>query len=91
MELATRHRRAVRTSRLNCGRQTTLTPRPTPMDERPLIVSAKALSQLSLTLPTEGSMPASASHSVYLIEIYWLPRHGARDRGVPAPTGAMDL
>ena len=25
------------------------------------------------TLPTEGSMPASAKRSVFLIETYWLP------------------
>lgn len=40
----------------------------------PLIVSAKALSQLSPTLPTDGSIPASASRSLYLIETYWRPR-----------------
>src|SRR5271155_736170 len=38
------------------------------------MVSARALSYLSPTLPTEGSMPASAKRSVYLIETYWLPR-----------------
>jgi hypothetical protein len=31
---------------------------------------ARALSKLSPTLPTEGSMPASVSRSVYLIETY---------------------
>ena len=35
---------------------------------KPLTVSARALSYESLTLPTDGSMPASASRSVYLIE-----------------------
>lgn len=39
-----------------------------------LIVSARALSWLSPTLPTEGSMPASANCSVYLTDGYWLPR-----------------
>jgi hypothetical protein len=38
------------------------------------MVSARALSWLSPTLPTEGSTPASAKRSVYLIETYWLPR-----------------
>jgi len=42
--------------------------------QRPLIVSAKALSWLSPTLPAEGSMPASASRSVYLIDRYCDPR-----------------
>ncbi len=40
---------------------------------KPLIVSARALSYESPTLPTEGSMPASASRSVYLMETYWAP------------------
>ena len=39
-----------------------------------LIVSAKALSLLPPTLPTDGSTPASAQRSVYLIETCWLPR-----------------
>ena len=34
------------------------------------MVSARALSKESPTLPTEGSMPASARRSVYLIETY---------------------
>src|ERR1700722_9426218 len=37
------------------------------------MVSARALSKESPTLPTEGSIPASAKRSVYLIETYWLP------------------
>ena len=37
----------------------------------PLIVSARALSKESPTLPTDGSIPASAKRSVYLIETYW--------------------
>src|ERR671911_1136274 len=46
-----------------------------------LIVSARALSYESPTLPTEGSMPASASRSVYLIETYWTPcRYDGRAR-----------
>ena len=43
----------------------------TPALNRPLIVSASALSQLSPTLPAEGSMPASANRSVYLIDRCW--------------------
>jgi len=35
-----------------------------------MIVSARALSQLSPTLPTEGAIPASARRSPYLIETY---------------------
>ena len=38
--------------------------------KRPLIVSANALSLLSPTLPTDGSIPASASRSVYLVATY---------------------
>src|ERR1700728_127324 len=37
------------------------------------MVSARALSYESPTLPTEGSTPASARRSVYLMETYWLP------------------
>src|ERR1700722_15250151 len=37
------------------------------------MVSARALSKESPTLPTEGSTPASARRSVYLMETYWLP------------------
>jgi hypothetical protein len=39
-----------------------------------LIVSASALSYEPPTLPTEGSIPALARHSVYRIETYWTPR-----------------
>lgn len=38
------------------------------------MVSARALSSLSPTLPTEGSMPAATSRSVYLIETWCTPR-----------------
>ena len=41
---------------------------------RPTTLSARALSLLSLTLLTDGSIPSSASRSVYLIDRYWLPR-----------------
>jgi hypothetical protein len=41
--------------------------------ERPMIVSANALSQESPVVPTEASIPASAKRSVYRIERYWLP------------------
>ena len=37
------------------------------------MVSARALSHLSPTVPTLGSKPGSASRSVYLIDRYWLP------------------
>ena len=37
------------------------------------MVSAKALSYASPTLPTDGSMPAFPKRSVYRIETYWLP------------------
>ena len=37
---------------------------------RPLMVSASALSQLSPTLQTDGSIPASARRSEYLIDRY---------------------
>src|SRR4051812_24115424 len=37
------------------------------------MVSARALSWESPTLPTEGSTPASARRSVYLMDTYWLP------------------
>jgi hypothetical protein len=30
-------------------------------------------------LPTEGSMPAAASRSVYLIETYWAESNGRRN------------
>ena len=43
------------------------------------MVSARALSQESLTLPTEGSMPASARRWVYLIETYWAGSTGRRN------------
>ncbi len=43
------------------------------------MVSAKALSYESPTLPTEGSMPASASRSVYLIDTYCLHSSGRRN------------
>src|SRR3954447_15248365 len=39
---------------------------------RPLIVSASALSYESPTLPTEGSIPASSRRSVYRIATYWV-------------------
>lgn len=41
---------------------------------RPLIVSASTLSYESPTLPTEDSIPASASRYVYRIDRYRLPR-----------------
>src|ERR1700689_4672464 len=37
------------------------------------MVSARALSYESPTLPTEGPRPAPARRSVYLMEPYWLP------------------
>lgn len=40
------------------------------MKSRPITVSASALSYESPTLPTDGSMPAWARRSVYLIETY---------------------
>src|SRR4249920_2416464 len=46
---------------------------------RPITVSASALSYESPTLPTEGSMPASASRSLYLIETYWADSNGRRN------------
>lgn len=53
-------------------------PRPASPDhlgfEEPLMLSASALSRVSMTLPTDGSMPPSAKCSPYLIERYWLPR-----------------
>jgi len=42
--------------------------------QRPMIVSAKALSWLSLTLPTEGSVLTSARRSVHFIDTYRDPR-----------------
>lgn len=39
----------------------------------PLIVSAKALSQLDPTDPTEAAIPASERRSDKAIEVYWLP------------------
>ena len=41
---------------------------------KPMMVSASALSSLSPTVPTEGSMPASFRRSVYRMDTYWLPR-----------------
>ena len=38
------------------------------------IISAKTLSKSLLTLQMEGSMPASASRSMYLNDRYWLSR-----------------
>jgi hypothetical protein len=38
-----------------------------------MIVSAKALSKLSPTEPTEQAAPASASCSVERMDRYWLP------------------
>src|SRR6476620_1367161 len=43
------------------------------------MVSASALSKESPTLPTEGSTPASARRSVYLIEMYWADSNGRRN------------
>src|SRR6476661_9104645 len=43
------------------------------------MVSASALSKESPTLPTEGSTPASARRSVYLIETYWADSNGRRN------------
>jgi hypothetical protein len=40
----------------------------------PITDSANALSYESPTLPTEGSMPASANRSVYRIDRYCPPR-----------------
>ena len=39
-----------------------------------MTVSARALSKLSPTLPTDGSMLASAKRSVWRIDTYWTPR-----------------
>src|ERR1700678_2860386 len=43
------------------------------------MVSARALSYESPTLPTEGSTPASARRSVYLMETYWADSSGRRN------------
>src|SRR4051795_1595708 len=43
------------------------------------MVSARALSKLSPTLPTDGSTPAPVSRSVYLIETYWADSSGRRN------------
>src|SRR6476659_1920373 len=43
------------------------------------MVSASALSKESPTLPTDGSIPASARRSVYLIETYWADSSGRRN------------
>src|SRR5437868_5363476 len=47
----------------------------------PMTVSASALSYESPRLPTEGSMPASKSRSVYRIETYCTPRSPCCDIG----------
>jgi len=53
------------------------------------MVSAKALSKLSPTLPTDGSTPASASRPVYLIETYWVDSSGRHAEGAaPEPRKA---
>src|ERR671910_1212647 len=51
---------------------------------KPLIVSARALSYESPVLPTDGSMPASASRSVYRIDRYCPSSTGRRNS---APKG----
>jgi len=52
-------------------------PQPTPMDDLRLIEAVDCLGECvataSPTLPTDGSIPASASRSVYFIDTYWLP------------------
>ena len=49
-----------------------------PVDEFGLVEAVDGLGERvvvkSPTLPTDGSIPASARRSVYLIEIYWLPQ-----------------
>jgi hypothetical protein len=45
----------------------------------PLIVSAKALSYESPTLPTDGEILASANRSVHLIDRYWADSIGRRN------------
>src|SRR5687768_8372297 len=47
--------------------------------KRPMTVSARALSYESPTLPTDGSIPASARRSVYLIDTYWTDSNGRRN------------
>ena len=53
-------------------------PRSTSMDDLSLVEAVDRFGEgvvvESPTLPTEGSIPASASRSVYLIETYWAPR-----------------
>ena len=53
-------------------------PRSPSMDDLGLVEAVDRLGQRvvvkSPTLPTEGSIPASARRSVYLIETYWAPR-----------------
>src|SRR5690349_21587374 len=39
----------------------------------PMVVSARALSNASPTLPIEGRIPCSSTASVKWIEVYWLP------------------
>ena len=46
---------------------------------RPLIASARALLELSLTLPTDGSMPAPTKRSVYRRAKYCLRSSGRRN------------
>jgi hypothetical protein len=58
-------------------------PRPTSMDDLSFVETVDRLGEsivvLSPTLPTDGSMPASAKRSVYLIETYWADSSGRRN------------
>ena len=53
-------------------------PRATPVDHLGFVKTIDRLGQSVViavaTLPTDGSIPALARRSVYLIETYWLPR-----------------
>ena len=53
-------------------------PRPPPVDHLGLVKAIDRLGQRVVIAvadaSTDGSIPASASRSVYLIETYWLPR-----------------
>ena len=54
----------------------------TPALKGPSIVSARALSRLSPTLPAEGALPASPSLSAYLMDRYWAVSTGRRNAGI---------
>ena len=58
-------------------------PRASSMDDFSLVETVDRFGEgvvvESPTLPTEGSIPASASRSVYLIETYWADSSGRRN------------